>query len=426
MKNKSRPVTAAAGGQANIAKREHQLKTMQYYKTFTYTTFILILLFSLLFVVGCQKANSSNKAKLPVAGAAKAGGPRQVRTAQVSLKSTSDVIQATGTTMALSMTKVMPLVPGLITRIPVKEGDRVKKGQVLAQLDQRGFKLGLRQARAAIEMAEVGVSAARRERDRFAKLLKGGAANQATVDQINDKVLGAQAGLKQARVALDMGKKALADTTIRSPYAGLVIKKLASLGDYATAMPPTVLYILMEVHKLELHISLPEPEMGRVKVGSVVTANFTSTDQKVPGAIARIVNNVDPMTRSFNAIVEIPNPEMTLMPGLFAQVEIKTSKPRRRLLVPKDAVVDEGGGVYAVFLLASGGKAARKTVSITESGDGMTEVVAGLKGGETLILDSSGLSDGQQVKAGTAKASTAAAPSEQLRTATPGKAEARQ
>ena len=389
---------------------------MQYYKTFTSPA--LILLLSLPFTTSCKK--EGNLAKLPVAGAAKAGGPRQVRTARVKLKNTSEVIQATGTAMALSMTKVMPLVPGLITRIPVKEGDRVKKGQVLAQLDQRGFKLGLRQARAAIEMAEVGVSAARRERDRFVKLLQGGAANQATVDQINDKVLGAQAGLKQANIALDMGKKALGDSTIRSPYSGIVVKRLASLGDYATAMPPTVLYILMEVHKLELHISLPEPEMGRVKVGSTVTVSFTSTGQKVAGTIARIINNVDPMTRSFTAIVEIPNPELTLMPGLFAQVEINTSKPRRQLLVPKDAVVDEGNGVYAVFLLA-GQKATRKTVSITESGDGMTEVVAGLKGGETIILDSSGLKDGQQVKAGAAQRA-AVAP----KAATPSSAEARQ
>ena len=256
---------------------------MQYYKTFTYTT--LVLIFSLSCVNGCKK--EGNLAKLPASGAARASGPRQVRTARVTLQDTSDVIQATGTAMALSMTKVMPLVPGLITSIPVKEGDRVKKGQVLARLDQRGFKLGLRQARAAIEMAEVGVSAARRERDRFVKLLTGGAANQATVDQINDKVLGAQAGLKQAQIALDMGKKALGDSVIRSPYDGIVVKRLASLGDYATAMPPTVLYILMEVHKLELHISLPEPELGRVKVGSTVTASFTSTGQEVAGKLAR-------------------------------------------------------------------------------------------------------------------------------------------
>jgi len=368
---------------------------MQYYKTFTYPA--VVVLFSLLCFNGCKK--EGNLAKLPAAGAARASGPRQVRAARVVLKATSELIQATGTTMALSMTKVMPLVPGLIMRLPVKEGQRIRKGQVLAQLDQRGFKLGLRQARAAIEMAEVGVSAARRERDRFTKLLKGGATNRATVDQINDKVLGAEAGLKQARIALDMGKKALADSTIRAPYDGIVVKKLASMGDYATAMPPTVLFIIMEVHKLELHISLPEPEMGRVKEGLAVTADFTSIGKEVTGKIARIVNSVDPMTRSFTAIVEIPNKGMILKPGLFARIKIKTSAPRRRLLVPKDAVVDEGKGVYAVFLLNGQGiKATRRVVSVTESGEGMTEVVDGLKGGETVVLDPAGLVDGQAVR----------------------------
>ena len=77
--------------------------------------------------------------------------------------------------------------------------------------------------------------------------------------------------------------------------------------------------------------------------------------------------------------------------------------------------------MYAVYLL-TGGKASRKTVNITESGDGMTEVVTGLKGGETLILDSSGLNDGQQVTADAARAASAAATP---RAATPSKAEAR-
>ena len=393
---------------------------MQYYKTFTSP--VVVLLFTLPFFIGCKK--EGNLAKLPTAGAARASGPRLVRASRVTLKATSDLIEATGTTLPLSMTKVMPLVPGLIMGLPVKEGDKIRKGQVLARLDQRGFKLGLRQASAAIEMAEVGVSAARRERDRFTKLLRGGATNQATVDQINDKVLGAQAGLKQAQIALDMGKKALADSVIQSPYDGIVVKKLASLGDYATAMPPTVLFIIMEVHKLELHISLPEPEMGRISEGLAVTANFNSIGKEVVGKIARIVNSVDPMTRSFTAIVEIPNKAMTLKPGLFARVKVQTSAPRRRLLVPKDAVVDEGSGVYAVFLLDGGsGKATRRMVSITESGGGVTEVVDGLKGGEMVVLDPAGLVDGQMVRVSSGE--VAAAPARAPAAAVPSKAEAR-
>jgi len=370
--------------------------SIQYLRTFSYT---VALPFLLLASSGCQKER--DLPALPTTASQSAAGPRQVRTDKLALSSTTEVVRANGTTMALSMTKVMPLVPGLITRLTVKEGDRVKKGQLLAQLDQRGFKLGLRQARAAVEMAEVGVSAAKRERDRFEKLLRGGASTQATVDQITDKFLGAMAGLKQAKIAVEMGQKALRDSTLRSPYDGIVVKKMVSIGDYATSMPPTVLFILMETHTLELHVSLPEPEMGRVKVGLAVTANFTSVGREVSGKIARIVNSVDPMTRSFTAIVEIPNRDMDLKPGLFARVEIKTTAPRQRLLVPKEAVVDEGSGVYAVYLL-EGNVARRRPVKVTESGAGKTEVTGGLTPGRTLILNPVGLTDGQRVAAAAA------------------------
>lgn len=376
---------------------------MQYSRTFTYT---LALFLPLLVASGCAK--KKNLPKLPASGAQSAAGPRQVRTALAAVSVTSDTVKATGTAMALSMTKVMPLVPGLIIRLPVKEGQQIKKGQILAQQDQRGFKLGLRQAKAAVEMAEVGVSAAKRERDRFEKLLRGGASTQATVDQITDKFLGAAAGLKQARVAVEMGQKALKDSVIRAPYNGIVVKKMVSIGDYATSMPPTVLFILMETHIMELHISLPEPEMGRVEVGLAVTADFTSVGQKVTGKIARIVNNVDPMSRSFIAIVELPNPEMAIKPGLFAQVEVKASAPRRRLLVPKEAVVDEGKGVYSVFT-TDGKKASRRVVQVTQGGQDKTEVLSGIAAGVTLILNPAGLTDGQVVVvAGAERAARAA------------------
>ncbi len=372
--------------------RDRLLRNMQYFNIFPIIVAIVLPALSL---CGCKK--EGDLAKLPAAGAKSSTDPRQVRTARISSAVTSDLIKATGTTRALSRTSVKPLVPGLIVRLTVREGDRIKKGQVLVQLDTRGMKLGLRQARVAVEMAEVGVSAAKRERGRFEKLLRGGASTQAQVDQISDKYLGAAAGLKQARIAVEMAEQALRDSSLRAPYNGIVVEKMVSLGDYATSMPPTILFTLMETHTLELYISLPEPELGRVREGSPVTAHFKSISRTMEGKIARIVNNVDSMTRSFTAIMEVPNKDLSLKPGLFAQVEVKTSAPRRRILVPKEAVMDEGSGVYAVYL-TDGKRARRRAVQITESGKGKTEVMDGLKAGETLILDPAGLSDGEAVE----------------------------
>ena len=273
----------------------------------------------------------------------------------------------------------------------------IKKGQVLAVLDQRGFRLGLRQAQAALESVKVMVNATRREKERFEKLWKQKAINRSQYDMVLDKYKGAMAGQKQAMVGIDMARKALSDAVLRSPYDGLVYKKLASVGDFAAAMPPTVLVMLMEIHTLELRISLPEPELLRVKEGSEVEARFPSIERTVKAKVARIIRNVNTRTRSFEAIVEIDNKDHSLEPGLYATVTIKTSKPRRRLLVPEESVVDEGSGVYSVFLLLED-TARRKVVDVISAGVGKTEILSGLKGGETLIIDSSGLLDGDPVK----------------------------
>jgi RND family efflux transporter MFP subunit len=350
-------------------------------------------------VLLCAAAGCKEKTSVARLPEATTSGPRVVRTAAVAIAMDRDRIRATGTAAAISTTKVMPLVPGLIRRLPLKEGDIVKRGQVLAVLDQRQYKLTLRQAQAAMEAAQVGLSATTREKERFEKLLKEDATAKAQYDRVLDKYRGAQAQMKQARVALDMAKKALGDTVLTAPYNGIVVKKVASLGDYATSMPPTVILVLQQVSTLEVKISLPEPELQRVEEGAAADVRFPSLDdRKVEAKIARVIRTVNPMTRSFEAVVEIDNSDMSLRPGIYARVQIATAKPRRRLLVPDQAVVDEGSDVFAVFVL-EGNTASRREVRVAAAPkEGQTEIVSGLEGDETVIVDAVGLLDGDPVK----------------------------
>jgi membrane fusion protein (multidrug efflux system) len=208
-------------------------------------------------------------------------------------------------------------------------------------------------------------------------------------------------------VALEMAKKALGDTVLRAPYNGVVVKKMASVGDYATSMPPTVIMVLMEISTLELKISLPEPDLQRVKQGSAVEVHFPSMERTIIATVTRIIRNVDTMTRSFTVVVEIPNKDMSLKPGLYARVKIATSKPRRRILVPTEAVVDEGNGVHAVFIV-DGGTARRRKVRVAAASKGETEIISGLAGSETLVLTPSGLLDGDKIKTKDSKAAVKA------------------
>jgi RND family efflux transporter MFP subunit len=373
-------------------------------------------LLALAALAGCN--NKEGLARLPDPGQG-SNGTRRVRTAPVKQTTGSDVLRATGTTTALSTTKVMPLVPGLIRSIPVKEGQVVRKGQVLIVQDQRGFRLGLRQARAALEGAKIQLDALTREKKRFEDLLRNEATARSRYEQILDKYKGALVAQKQARVALDMAKKALFDSVIRAPYTGIVAKKMSAVGDYATSMPPTLMMILMQTTTLELRVSLPEPDLPRIRRGVKVEAELPAVKRTIRTTVARVVRSIDPLTRSFDAIIEIDNPDMSLEPGLFARVRISTGEPRRRVLVPNAAVLDEGNGVYVVFLPA-GGVARRKVVHVTAASGDETEVLTGLEGAREVILDPSGLSDGDRIErqgrgGRTAAGKTAPAPAQKAK-----------
>jgi RND family efflux transporter MFP subunit len=281
-----------------------------------------------------------------------------VRTSPVKVVMDRDQIKATGTAAPTSTTKIMPLVPGLIIKLPLKEGDVVKRGQVVAILDQRQYRLTLKQAEAAIMGARVAVDATTRERKRFERLLKEYATASAQYDQVLDKFRGAQAQMKQAQVGLEMAKKALGDTMLRSPYTGVVVKKIASVGDYATSMPPTVIMVLMEISTLELKISLPEPELQRVKPGSAVEVHFPSMERTIIATVTRIIRNVD-------------------------------------------------NGVHAVFIVV-GGTARRREVRVAAASKGETEIISGLAGSEILVQNPSGLLDGDKVKTKATKAAAKA------------------
>ncbi len=341
---------------------------------------------------GCK--DKTSLASLPQEGAK--AGPRVVQTAVVEASRATDSIQATGTTAPLNTTKIMPLVPGQIVSFPVKEGDQVKKGQVVATIDQRGFVLTVRQAEAAIAAARVAVDATRREKERFQKLMQEDATAKAQFDQVMDRFRGAEAQMNQALVARDMARKALGDTILRAPYSGVVVKKLASVGDYATSMPPTVLLVMMDTATLELKVALPEPDLDRVATGVAVSAKFGSLSRTVETQIARIIRSVDPMTRSFEVIAEIPNADLSLKPGLFADVTIRTAKPRRRLIIPASAVLDEGAGVFSVFVV-KGGLAKRARVKVATVSSTRVEAITGLEEKDEVVLEPSGLQEGDEV-----------------------------
>lgn len=282
---------------------------------------------------GC-KQSGDDKVKLPPppAKTAKASSSATPASAGPTVKAKAsssdgmgdgeDTIRLTGTTAARQQSAVAAEGAGKLAKMLVKEGDLVKKGQAIARLDASMAALRLQQAKAALAMAEVQLKATERERKRLEKLAAEGAVAGQKLDEVTSANEGAQAGVNQAKAAVAMASKALADSTVVAPFAGLVVKRLKAEGEWVSTMPPSPVILLAQIEPLDLTIQAPEHLLKRIQVGDKATAKFTATGQEITAAVTRIVPAVMPPARSFTVIIELSNEDHALEPGVFAEVEI--------------------------------------------------------------------------------------------------------
>ncbi len=227
-----------------------------------------------------------------------------------------------GQTEAHRRSTLTPKVSSTVMRVHVRDGDIVKSGQALVTLDTQDFALRTEQAEAALQLAKVQLDAAKLEWNRTKALLGDKAVPQSQFDMVDARYKGAQAGVKQAEIAVAMGRKALRDATIHAPFNGIIVKRLVNEGEYASVMPATPLVIIEEVDPIDLRIQIPSTDLDRVKVGTPIRAHFAATGQTVEARVTRVVSAMDPHTRTFSAIAELPDASHSLRSGLYAEVTV--------------------------------------------------------------------------------------------------------
>jgi RND family efflux transporter MFP subunit len=262
----------------------------------------------------------------PLAAAEKAAGTED--------KAASDTIPPpppgssflSGQTEAHRRSTLTPKVSSTVTRVLVRDGDIVKNGQALVVLDTQDFSLRTQQAEAALQAAKVQLDSTKLEWDRTKALLGDKAVPQAQFDMADARFKGAQAGVLQAETAVAMGRKALRDATIHAPFNGIIVKRLVNEGEYASVMPATPLVIIEEVDPLDLRIQIPSTNLDKVKAGDTIQVRFPATNQTLEARLTRVVAAMDPHTRTFAAIAEMPNKDHTLRSGLYAEVTLGGGK----------------------------------------------------------------------------------------------------
>jgi len=332
---------------------------------------------------------------------AAAAGPPEISVVKAARGRIESVIPITGALLSTVQVDVKTEQTGRLIEAPPREGESVKRGQVLARLDDTQYRLSEQQSRAgvavavaALERTRIAVHHADRELERARQVQTSGGITQkdfqtaewASRDARAQLQL-AEAQLEQARQALALSEKHLRDCTIVSPLDGEVQTHMHNAGIYLDTRETLVR--LVDNSQLELEAAVPSNELGRVRPGQ--TARFTV--DSFPGVtfgatVLKVAPALLEQTRSVKIRMAVPNPERRLKAGMFARGAILVGVRDGALLLPAAAVTrDAADPAAGAVLVVAEGRLRKRPVQLGAEQKGQIEIVRGLTAEEVVAAD---------------------------------------
>ena len=355
------------------------------------------LLFIILLLGGCESRESASvetslKTKIPLVE------EKNVEVFEVVPGSVSYTVTAIGSLKTPENVILSPKKAGIIVQILVKEGDRVKKGQILVQLDDVDARLQVEKAEANMKQAEAAVETNRSVLPRYRKLYESQVIAQQTLDELILRFKVDDAKLDLAKAELSLARQSLLDHRIVSPIDGVVNLKIASLGEHVNVAPKDEILSLVQMDPLELEFYVPENWAGKIRLGSM--AQFTVkafSEEKFTATLQFISPTADPATRNVKVKAVVPNLHYRLKPGFFAEVSVRTGNNPNALVIPEAALFSQEGR-YFTFVVQNG-VAHRKEVETGHRSEGKVEILKGIQKGEQVVtVGYEQLSEGTGVK----------------------------
>jgi RND family efflux transporter MFP subunit len=349
---------------------------------------------ALLAVAACKK----EAAKAP---AEQTFGAAPVKVFKAVRERITEKITYTSTLEALNKINITPETGGKISRIYVQAGDRVAKGQLLAELETESIRLQLKQAEAGVAVAEASYADALRNKERMDRLIKESAVSEQQREKIQLGFDAAAAQLEQARAGLNMARHALDVSLMKAPFSGVVASKNAEVGDVINPMMGGFgggaggVLTLMDYSTIKLAVAVSSEDIGRIRKGQEAVLRVGSLPGREFRGTVRVVNlTADPLNKKFGVEVYVANPDAALRPGTFGDLVFEIESHENALVIPQTAILEN-----SYVFVAEGGKAVRKSVTLGLQNTTMIEVLAGLAEGESVVVEGNfGLEDGAAVQ----------------------------
>jgi len=339
--------------------------------------------------------------------------PRPVKMLTVGAASQAAQRSFPGSVRAARRAELAFQVSGTLTQLPAGEGQEVKEGQVLAQLDQRDFENSLRNAQGQLGNVRAALQGARSEYERILRIRKQdpGATSESMVVKRREAMDRALAEMESVQAAVDAAKDKLGYTTLRAPFSGIVSKRHVENFQEVQAKEPIV--SLDDISALEILVDLPESVVARINEPSGRTGNEAPVMAEfaaLPGkkyslVVKEFSTRADPKTQTFQVVFEMKKPEdVSILPGMTAMI-VGTSPEGvngdGRFVIPAMAVFADERGVAHVWVVDPATMAVQRREVVTGevAGDAGIRITGGLKAGEIVAVSgASQLRDGMRVK----------------------------
>ncbi|HYV85669.1 MAG TPA: efflux RND transporter periplasmic adaptor subunit [Patescibacteria group bacterium] len=345
----------------------------------------------------------------------------EVETVRPSVQSASStgpglaVLTASGYVVPRRKAVVSAKIQGRLSELRVEEGTRVKEGDVLARLESADYAAQVRSAEAAVQRAEADLAEQNRQLRLSGQLQRENVLSRDTLEAAESRVRMADAALQQARAQVEVAKAQLSNTVIRAPFTGVVLRKMAEVGESVAPIPPGVnlstssgaIVALADLDTLEVEADVSETNVGRLVADQPAEVSVEAfPDKRFRAVLRQVIPTADRTRATVQVKVTILDKDPGLKPEMNAKVNFlerpqapgETATPRPATVTVPAGTVVERDGRTVVFELDRGRARARGVVS-DASVDGKVVVREGLSGGETLIArPPSTMKDGDAVR----------------------------
>jgi len=341
---------------------------------------------------GAPEGQSADRAQPGRSGGGRAREAVPVLVATAAQKTMPLQIRAVGNVEAYSTVAVKSQVTGVLTQAHFKEGQNVKKGQLLFTIDPRPFEATLKQAEANLARDTAQLQNSREQARRYAELVKKQYVSQEQYDQIRANADAAEAVVQADQAAVENAKVQLSYCYIFSPIDGQVGSLLVNEGNLVRVNDGTPLVVINQITPINVTFSVPEQNLADIRrhmaTGSLKVAAQFQADEGRPeqGNLAFVDNAVDRTTGTIKLKAEFKNGERRLWPGQFINVALTLSTQLDAVVVPSEAVQVGQEGQH-VFVVKPDNSVEVRPVVVARTNEGEAVIAKGLQAGEQIVRE---------------------------------------